>query len=78
MVCKQCGKSIPFYKDNMEIDFSGTSYNTKLVRCPYCNYKSIVGYEFIEDHTNNNHMTKTEKEKFIDEWEGYLKEFYGY
>lgn len=45
--CKKCKKKYHYNLEDIEYDFTGYGYITKLIRCPYCKKVKIV--EYIED-----------------------------
>lgn len=44
-VCKKCNKLIQYNEEDTFWDYSGSGYNTKLVKCPDCGCYIILGYE---------------------------------
>lgn len=42
--CCKCETVFEYKEEDVRIDYKGTDYDTRLVRCPFCGAINIVGY----------------------------------
>jgi hypothetical protein len=52
MVCAKCGHVIEYCNSDTWWDYSGSGYDTKLVKCTECNTPMVVEYEYDDWFVN--------------------------